>query len=57
MITGFVVLAVLYYDKLNLLVAGQIDFEQILHFYFWHFPIDELKNTFFGLKKDPCLNE
>lgn len=30
MITGFVVLAVLYYDKLNLLVAGQIDFEQIL---------------------------
>lgn len=30
MITGFVVLALLYYDKLNLLVAGQIDFEQIL---------------------------
>ena len=30
MITGFVVLAVLYYDKLNLLVAGHIDFEQIL---------------------------
>lgn len=30
MITGFVVLAVLYYDKLNLIVAGQIDFEQIL---------------------------
>jgi len=30
MITGFVVLAVLYYDKLNLLVAGKIDFEQIL---------------------------
>lgn len=30
MITGFVVLAVLYYDKLNLLVAGNIDFEQIL---------------------------
>ncbi len=30
MITGFVVLAVLYYDKLNLLVGGKIDFEQIL---------------------------
>ena len=30
MITGFVVLAVLYYDQLNLLVAGKIDFEQIL---------------------------
>jgi len=30
MITGFVVLAVLYYDKLNLLVGGNIDFEQIL---------------------------
>ena len=30
MITGFVVLAVLYYDKLNLIVGGQIDFEQIL---------------------------
>jgi Na+/proline symporter len=30
MITGFVVLAVLYYDKLNLIVAGRIDFEQIL---------------------------
>lgn len=30
MITGFVVLAILYYDKLNLIVAGQIDFEQIL---------------------------
>ncbi len=30
MITGFVVLAVLYYDKLNLIVAGQVDFEQIL---------------------------
>jgi Na+/proline symporter len=30
MITGFVVLAVLYYDKLNLIVAGHIDFEQIL---------------------------
>lgn len=30
MVTGFVVLAVLYYDKLNLIVAGRIDFEQIL---------------------------
>ena len=30
MITGFVVLAILYYDKLNLIVAGHIDFEQIL---------------------------
>ncbi|MCF8364588.1 MAG: Na+:solute symporter [Bacteroidales bacterium] len=30
MITGFVVLALLYYDELNLLIAGQIDFEQIL---------------------------
>jgi len=30
MITGFVVLAVLYYDRLNLVVAGNIDFEQIL---------------------------
>ena len=30
MITGFVVLAVLYYDQLNLLVAGEVDFEQIL---------------------------
>lgn len=30
MITGFVVLAVLYYDQLNLLVAGKVDFEQIL---------------------------
>ena len=30
MITGFVVLALLYYDELNLLVAGHIDFEQIL---------------------------
>ncbi len=30
MITGFVVLAILYYDKLNLIVGGQIDFEQIL---------------------------
>ena len=30
MIAGFAILAILYYDKLNLLVAGQIDFEQIL---------------------------
>lgn len=30
MITGFAVLAILYYDRLNLLVAGKIDFEQIL---------------------------
>ncbi len=30
MITGFVVLAILYYDKLNLIIAGTIDFEQIL---------------------------
>ncbi|HAC16312.1 MAG TPA: sodium:solute symporter [Bacteroidetes bacterium] len=30
MITGFVVLGILYYDQLNLLVAGRIDFEQIL---------------------------
>jgi len=30
MIIGFAVLAILYYDKLNLLVAGKIDFEQIL---------------------------
>ncbi len=30
MITGFVVLAVLYYDRLNLIVGGNIDFEQIL---------------------------
>ncbi len=30
MITGFVVLAVLSYDKLNLIVAGKVDFEQIL---------------------------
>ncbi len=30
MIAGFAVLAVLYYDKLNLLVGGKIDFEQIL---------------------------
>ncbi|MEN8116883.1 MAG: sodium:solute symporter family protein [Bacteroidota bacterium] len=30
MIAGFAVLGLLYYDRLNLLVAGQIDFEQIL---------------------------
>ncbi len=30
MITGFTVLGVLYYDRLNLNVAGRIDFEQIL---------------------------
>jgi len=30
MVTGFVVLTILYYDKLNLIVAGHIDFEQIL---------------------------
>jgi Na+/proline symporter len=30
MIAGFAVLALLYYDELNLLVAGEIDFEQIL---------------------------
>lgn len=30
MIAGFAILALLYYDRLNLLVAGQIDFEQIL---------------------------
>ncbi|WP_221929399.1 sodium:solute symporter family protein [Saccharicrinis carchari] len=30
MIAGFAVLAILHYDKLNLLVAGKIDFEQIL---------------------------
>ncbi|WP_299580318.1 sodium:solute symporter family protein [uncultured Sunxiuqinia sp.] len=30
MITGFAVLAILYYDQLHLLVAGRIDFEQIL---------------------------
>ena len=30
MITGFVVLGVLYYDKLNLMAAGHLDFEQIL---------------------------
>jgi Na+/proline symporter len=30
MITGFAVLAILYYDKLNLVVGDKIDFEQIL---------------------------
>lgn len=30
MIAGFAVLALLYYDQLNLVVAGKIDFEQIL---------------------------
>jgi len=30
MIAGFAVLALLYYNKLNLVVAGHIDFEQIL---------------------------
>ena len=30
MIAGFAVLAILYYDRLNLVVAGEIDFEQIL---------------------------
>ncbi len=30
MIAGFVVLALLYYDRLNLMVGGKIDFEQIL---------------------------
>jgi SSS family solute:Na+ symporter len=30
MIAGFAVLGLLYYDRLNLLVAGRIDFEQIL---------------------------
>ncbi len=30
MIAGFAILALLYYDRLNLMVAGQIDFEQIL---------------------------
>ncbi|MGQ7869257.1 sodium:solute symporter family protein [Sunxiuqinia sp. sy24] len=30
MITGFAVLAILYYDQLHLLVAGRIDFEQVL---------------------------
>jgi Na+/proline symporter len=30
MIAGFAILGILYYDRLNLMVAGQIDFEQIL---------------------------
>ncbi len=30
MISGFFVLAIIFYDKLDLLVAGKIDFEQIL---------------------------
>ncbi len=30
MIAGFAILALLYYDRLNLMVGGQIDFEQIL---------------------------
>jgi len=30
MIAGFAVLGILYFDRLNLMVAGQIDFEQIL---------------------------
>jgi Na+/proline symporter len=30
MITGFVVLGLLYYDKLDLIVGGSIDFEQVL---------------------------
>lgn len=30
MIAGFAALAIIYYDKLNLLVSGTIDFEQIL---------------------------
>jgi SSS family solute:Na+ symporter len=30
LITGFAVLAILFYDKLDLIVAGKIDFEQIL---------------------------
>jgi Na+/proline symporter len=30
MIAGFAILGLLYYDKLNLIVAGKIDFEQIL---------------------------
>ena len=30
MIAGFAALAIIYYDQLNLLVAGSIDFEQIL---------------------------
>jgi Na+/proline symporter len=30
LITGFAVLAIIFYDKLDLIVSGQIDFEQIL---------------------------
>ncbi len=30
MIAGFAILGLVYYDRLNLMVAGQIDFEQIL---------------------------
>ncbi len=30
LIAGFVILAILYYDKLDLIVGGKIDFEQIL---------------------------
>lgn len=30
MVTGFVVLGLLYYDRLDLIVAGKLDFEQIL---------------------------
>ncbi len=30
LITGFAVLAIVFYDKLDLIVAGEIDFEQIL---------------------------
>lgn len=30
LIAGFVVLAILYYDKLDLIVGGRIDFEQVL---------------------------
>ena len=30
MIAGFAILGILYYDRLNLMVGGQIDFEQIL---------------------------
>ncbi len=30
LIAGFVVLAILYYDKLDLIVGGKIDFEQVL---------------------------
>ncbi len=30
MIAGFAILAILFYDKLDLMVAGEIDFEQIL---------------------------